>query len=118
MQQQATPPFNPAAVPIALTLNYHQINLVLEGLGLMPYEKVASLYAQVQTTGTQTLKEAQDQYLQMALLQPSLVEAAKQLAGANTEPAPEVVLPQNPPPADNLPSDKDWEQTTGQAQEA
>ena len=114
MQQQATPPFNPAAVPIVLTLNYHQINLVLEGLGLMPYEKVASLYAQVQTTGTQALKEAQDQYLQMALFQPAAASNEQTAEQA----APAVVLPQDPPPADNLPSDQDWEQATGQAQEA
>ncbi len=52
-------PFNPATVPINYTLNFQQVNLLLEGLGKMPYERVEQLYGAMRGAALQTLQDAE-----------------------------------------------------------
>lgn len=51
--------FNPAAVPIQYTLTFQQVNLVLEGLGKLPYDRVEALYTAVRSIALQTLHAAE-----------------------------------------------------------
>lgn len=57
--QQAAQPFNPAEVPINYTLNFQQVNLLLEGLGKLPFEKVEQLYQGMRSVALQTLQAAE-----------------------------------------------------------
>lgn len=52
-------PFNPATVPINYTLNFQQVNLLLEGLGKLPYERVEQLYSAMRGAALQTLQDAE-----------------------------------------------------------
>lgn len=52
-------PFNPASVPINYTLNFQQVNLLLEGLGKLPYERVEQLYSAMRGAALQTLQDAE-----------------------------------------------------------
>ena len=55
-------PFNPAAVPITVTLNFHQVNTILTGLGKLPYEEVESLYNTIRSVGINTMNDAETQH--------------------------------------------------------
>ena len=52
-------PFNPATVPINYTLNFQQVNLLLEGLGKLTYERVEQLYGAMRGAALQTLQDAE-----------------------------------------------------------
>ena len=52
-------PFNPASVPINYTLNFQQVNLLLEGLGKLPHERVEQLYNAMRGAALQTLQDAE-----------------------------------------------------------
>lgn len=54
--------FNPAAVPITVTLNFHQVNTILTGLGKLPYEEVESLYNTIRSVGINTMNDAETQH--------------------------------------------------------
>lgn len=60
-------PFNPAAVPIQYVLNFQQVNLVLEGLGKLPYERVEQLYTAFRGAALQSLQAAEQAYEAEAL---------------------------------------------------
>lgn len=51
--------FNPNTVSIPLTFNFQQINLILEGLGKLPLEKVESLYVGIRTASFNTMNNAE-----------------------------------------------------------
>lgn len=55
-------PFNPATVPINYTLNFQQVNLLLEGLGKLPYERVEQLYSAMRGAALQTLRDSEQAY--------------------------------------------------------
>jgi hypothetical protein len=57
--QQTAQPFNPAEVPINYTLNFQQVNVLLEGLGKLPFEKVEQLYLGMRSVALQTLQGAE-----------------------------------------------------------
>mgnify|MGYP006385876993 CR=1 FL=1 len=59
--------FNAQQVPITVTLNFSQINLILEGLGKLPFEKVESLYLGLRAHGLTTLQQAEEAHKQAAL---------------------------------------------------
>lgn len=59
-------PFNPAAVPINYTLNFQQVNLLLEGLGKLPYERVEQLYSAMRGAALQTLQDSEQAYNEAA----------------------------------------------------
>ena len=59
-------PFNPATVPINYTLNFQQVNLLLEGLGKLPYERVEQLYSAMRSVALQTLQVSEQEYNQAA----------------------------------------------------
>ena len=59
-------PFNPAAVPINYTLNFQQVNLLLEGLGKLPHERVEQLYNAMRGAALQTLQEAEQAHNEAA----------------------------------------------------
>jgi hypothetical protein len=61
--------FNPDNVPIAVTLNFQQVNLLLEGLGKLPYERVEQLYTGLRTVAVQALQQAEQAAAQGDLLQ-------------------------------------------------
>lgn len=52
-------PFTPATVPINYTLNFQQVNLLLEGLGKLPYERVEQLYSAMRGAALRTLQDAE-----------------------------------------------------------
>jgi len=57
---QPTPtPFDPAQVPINYTLNFHQVNLILEGLSELPRKKSEGFYEQFRSVALQTLQIAE-----------------------------------------------------------
>lgn len=58
--------FNPISVPISYTLNFEQVNLLLEGLGKLPYERVEQLYVAVRSVALQTLQDAEQSYNEAA----------------------------------------------------
>ena len=68
-------PFNPAEVPINYTLNFQQVNLLLEGLGKLPYERVEQLYTALRSVGLNTLQDAEQTYNKNAGEQGALVPA-------------------------------------------
>jgi hypothetical protein len=51
--------FDPANVPIPVTLNFQQVNLLLEGLGKLPFERVEALYLGLRQVALQTLQQAE-----------------------------------------------------------
>lgn len=55
-------PFNPASVPINYTLNFQQVNLLLEGLGKLPYERVEQLYSAMRGAALQALRDSEQAY--------------------------------------------------------
>ena len=55
-------PFNPAAVPITFTLNFHQVNTILTGLGKLPYEEVENLYNTIRSVGINAMNDAETQH--------------------------------------------------------
>lgn len=59
-------PFNPASVPINYTLNFQQVNLLLEGLGKLPYERVEQLYSAIRGAALQALQAAEQAYNEAA----------------------------------------------------
>lgn len=59
--------FNPQQVAIPITLNFQQINLILEGLGKLPFEKVESLYLGLRAHGIETIQKAEQEHKQAAL---------------------------------------------------
>lgn len=59
-------PFNPATVPINYTLNFQQVNLLLEGLGKLPYERVEQLYSAMRGAALQTLQDSEQAYNEAA----------------------------------------------------
>ncbi len=59
-------PFNPASVPINYTLNFQQVNLLLEGLGKLPHERVEQLYNAMRGAALQTLQDAEQAYNEAA----------------------------------------------------
>lgn len=50
---------NPNQVPITLTLNVDQINLILEGLGTLPFARVEALATGIRQHAINRLKEAE-----------------------------------------------------------
>lgn len=46
-------------VPIPLTLNLSQVNLVLEGLGKLPHERVDALVTGIRSEAVRTLQAAE-----------------------------------------------------------
>ena len=59
-------PFNPASVPINYTLNFQQVNLLLEGLGKLPHERVEQLYNAMRSAALQTLQDAEQAHNEVA----------------------------------------------------
>jgi len=59
-------PFSPASVPINYTLNFQQVNLLLEGLGKLPYERVEQLYSAMRGAALQALQAAEQAYNEVA----------------------------------------------------
>lgn len=57
MQDQQA--FNPATVPINYTLNFAQVNLVLEALAELPRKKTEGFYDQFRAVALQTLQAAE-----------------------------------------------------------
>ena len=55
-------PFTPGSVPINYTLNFQQVNLLLEGLGKLPYERVEQLYSAMRGAALQTLRDSEQAY--------------------------------------------------------
>lgn len=55
-------PFTPASVPINYTLNFQQVNLLLEGLGKLPYERVEQLYSAMRGAALQALRDSEQAY--------------------------------------------------------
>lgn len=54
------PAFDPMSVPINYTLNFHQVNLILEGWSKLPREKTEGLYENVRGVALQTLQAAEE----------------------------------------------------------
>ena len=52
--------FNPAEVPINYTLNFNQVNLILEGLAELQRKRTEGFYDQFRAVALQTLKSAED----------------------------------------------------------
>lgn len=52
-------PFNPADVPINYTLNFHQVNLILEGLNELPRKRTEGFYEQMRSVALSTLQAAE-----------------------------------------------------------
>ena len=59
-------PFNPASVPINYTLNFQQVNLLLEGLVKLPHERVEQLYNAMRSAALQTLQDAEQAHNEVA----------------------------------------------------
>ena len=51
--------FNPADVPINYTLNFHQVNLILEGLNELPRKRTEGFYEQIRSVALSTLQAAE-----------------------------------------------------------
>lgn len=57
-------PFKPNEVVIPLGLTYSQVNLVLEGLGKLPMERVEGLYTGIRGQAVKSMQEAEAAHLQ------------------------------------------------------
>jgi len=66
---------NPNQVPINLTLNLDQINLILESLGKMPHERVAEFVVGLRAETLRQLKAAEE----AALAEARAAEAQQQI---------------------------------------
>lgn len=53
---------DPGQVPITITLNLAQVNLVLDGLGNLPFARVEQLYNGIRALALQTLQAAEQAY--------------------------------------------------------
>lgn len=51
--------FDPNQVPIQYTFNVQQVNLILRGLGKMPFDEVEGLYLPIRQVALQTLSNAE-----------------------------------------------------------
>lgn len=51
--------FNPAEVPINYTLNFNQVNLILDGMAELPRKQTEGFYDQFRAVALQTLKQAE-----------------------------------------------------------
>lgn len=51
--------FKPSEVPITLTLNFPQVNLILQGLGKLPFDSVESLYVGIRNAAVATMQKAE-----------------------------------------------------------
>lgn len=56
----------PNEVPIHLTLNLDQINLILEGLGGLPYSRAEQIVLTIRSSTLAQLKEAEKRALAVA----------------------------------------------------
>lgn len=54
--------FNPAEVPINYTLNFHQVNVILKGMGKLMREETDGFYEQFRGVALQTLQAAEAEY--------------------------------------------------------
>lgn len=54
---------NPNQVPITLTVNIDQINMILEGLGTLPIARAEALYTGIRNHAIERLKEVEAQML-------------------------------------------------------
>lgn len=59
MTQQQPTTFDPGQVPINFTLNFHQVNLILEGLAELPRKRSDGFYDQFRAVALQTLQTAE-----------------------------------------------------------
>ena len=59
-------PFNPASVPINYILNFQQVNVLLEGLGKLPHERVEQLYTAMRSVALQALQDAEQAHNEAA----------------------------------------------------
>lgn len=69
---------NPNQVPITITFNLEQINVVLESLGKMPFERVADLVNGIRSVSLETLKNAEQQAIAQAQQQEIELPKAEQ----------------------------------------
>lgn len=81
-----TQPFNPVEVPINYTLNFNQVNLILEGLAELPRKKSEGFYDQFRAVALQTMQAAEAEH-NKAIEKAEKAEAAR---NAQPEPASEV----------------------------
>ncbi|MFA5630297.1 MAG: hypothetical protein WC997_02195 [Porticoccaceae bacterium] len=51
--------FDPAAVQIGYSLNFEQVNLILEALGKLPFERVEALYSGMRAHALAVMAESQ-----------------------------------------------------------
>lgn len=51
--------FDPKTVEIKYALSYDQVNLILEGLGKLPFERVESLYTGIRLHAAETMRAAE-----------------------------------------------------------
>lgn len=72
--------FNPAAVPINYTLNFQHVNLLLEGLGKLPYERVEPLYSALRSAALQALKTAEQAHHESVASEAGQIHALPQEA--------------------------------------
>lgn len=75
-------PFNPAEVPINYTLNFGQVNLILEGLAELPRKKTEGFFDQLRGVAVQTLQIAEAAHREAA------EKAAAEEAARNADPLP------------------------------
>lgn len=69
-------PFNPAEVPINYTLNFHQVNLILEGLDELKRKQSNGFYDQFRNVALQTLQVAEQAHKEA--VEKAAAEAADQ----------------------------------------
>ena len=77
MNQQAQT-FNPAEVPINYTLNFQQVNLLLEGLAELPRKRTDGFYEQFRGVALQTLQAAENAHKEAA--EKAATDEARRLA--------------------------------------
>lgn len=71
--------FNPNDVRFNMTFNYSQVNLVLKGLGKLPFDEVESLYNAIRSASVQSLNHAQEEH--------AALEAATRAVASGDSPA-------------------------------
>lgn len=76
--QQPAQTFNPAEVPINYTLNFQQVNLLLEGLSELPRKKTDGFYEQFRGVALQTLQAAEASHKEAA--EKAAADEARRLA--------------------------------------
>lgn len=76
--------FDPGLVPIRFALNFQHVNLVLEELGKLPYEKVEQVYQTIRSIAVYTLQDAEREFNdQQVGIAAALTDSAK--AGAEPD---------------------------------